>query len=399
MTILLLIRHATNDFVKAGRLAGWTPGVHINAEGQREADALTRRLAHLPIRALYASPLERAIETAQTIAACHKLDVQIRAGLGETQVGEWTGKYIKDLRDTQTWKKIQEEPVGVPIPGGESIDQVQARLAETIDAIIAAHPHQIVALVSHADPIKAAVSHYLGLDLNRFQRIAIDPASVSILFFDDHQRPLLYRLNDKTELPALDPTPKPEKDDVQVERKEEKKMPETNIVYDLNPVTHITAGAMGVPGKRTFYLQGRQGMTVVTLLAEKEHLAALSRGIDEMLERLGERHQSLEASALEMELSHPIEPVFRIGQLGLGYDAEHALIVIVAYAVAEEENPATVDVARFWATRDQARALARHTAGIVAAGRPTCVMCGRPIDPDGHFCPRRNGHGEKVALS
>ncbi|MBI3740875.1 MAG: histidine phosphatase family protein, partial [Chloroflexi bacterium] len=190
MTILLLIRHATNDFVKEGRLAGWTPGVHINAEGQREADALAARLAHLPIRAIYSSPLERAVDTAQAIAQCQKLDVQIREELGETQTGEWTGKLIKDINGSETWKKIQTQPVGVPLPGGESIDQVQARLSQSIDAIIAAHPHEIVAVVSHADPLKAAIAHYLGLDLNQFQRIAIDPAAVSILFFGG-ERPTL----------------------------------------------------------------------------------------------------------------------------------------------------------------------------------------------------------------
>jgi uncharacterized repeat protein (TIGR03847 family) len=169
-------------------------------------------------------------------------------------------------------------------------------------------------------------------------------------------------------------------------------------VYDLNPVTHITVGAMGVPGKRTFYLQGRQGMTTVTLLVEKEQVAALARGINEMLEQLGERGGTVQVSELAMELSHPIEPVFRVGQMGLGYDAERKLIVTVAYELPEEENPAVVDVVRFWATSDQMRALARHVAALVAAGRPSCVMCGRPIDPEGHFCPKKNGHGAKATL-
>jgi probable phosphoglycerate mutase len=391
MTILLLIRHATNDYIKEGRLAGWTPGVHINADGQREADALARRLAHLAIRAIYASPLERAVETAQAIAVCHKLDVHIREGLGEVQAGEWTGKLAKELQETETWKRIQSRPVGVPLPGGESIDQVQTRLVAAIDAIIAAHPNAIVVAVSHADPIKAALAHYLGLDLNNYQRLAIDPASVSVIFFGKH-RSLLYRLNDKGALPALDPAPRREG-----ERKE-KLMPEANIVYDLNPVTHITVGAMGVPGKRTFYLQGRQGMTTVTLLVEKEQVAALARGINEMLEQLGERGGTVQVSELAMELSHPIEPVFRVGQMGLGYDAERKLIVTVAYELPEEENPAVVDVVRFWATSDQMRALARHVAALVAAGRPSCVMCGRPIDPEGHFCPKKNGHGAKATL-
>jgi len=175
-------------------------------------------------------------------------------------------------------------------------------------------------------------------------------------------------------------------------------MAEANLVYDLNPVTHITVGAIGEPGKRTFYLQGRQGLTIVTLIIEKEQVAALSRGIDELLERLGIEKNVL-VNAYEMELSHPIEPVFRVGQLGLGYDAEQKLMMLVAYELPEEEEPVSVDVVRFWATAEQMRAVARHAAAVVAAGRPICVLCGRPIDPAGHFCPKRNGHGEKATLT
>ncbi|MCL5952755.1 MAG: DUF3090 family protein [Chloroflexi bacterium] len=401
MTILLLIRHASNDYVKQGRLAGWTPGVHLNAEGQREADALARRLAHLPIQAIYSSPLERAIDTARTVAACHRLDVEIRPQLGETQTGEWTGKLITELNGTETWKKLQSHPVGVHLPGGESIDEVQGRIVPAIDAIVAAHPNEIVAVVSHSDPLKAAIVHYLGMDLNQFQRLVISPASVTV-FFMGEGGPVLFRLNDSDRLPALraKPEKKQEASENGEERgKEEQTMPEANILYDLNPVTHITAGAVGEPGKRTFYLQGRRGATIVTLIAEKEQIAALSTGIDQLLERLGAGSRSVEVTATQMELSEPIEPVFRIGQLGLGYDAEQGLLVIVAYELPQQEEPPTVNVVRFWATKEQMRALARHAAGTVAAGRPICVLCGRPMDPQGHFCPRRNGHGEHAPLT
>lgn len=176
-------------------------------------------------------------------------------------------------------------------------------------------------------------------------------------------------------------------------------MAETNILYDLNPVTHLTMGAVGQPGKRTFYLQGRQGMTIVTLTSEKEQIGALTKGIDELLERLGTGSKTVQLNALEMELSEPIEPLFRIGQLGLGYDAEQQMMVLVAYELPETETPELVNVVRFWATADQMKKLARHAAGVVAAGRPICVLCGRPIDPEGHFCPKRNGHGEKATLT
>jgi probable phosphomutase (TIGR03848 family)/uncharacterized repeat protein (TIGR03847 family) len=395
MTILLLIRHASNDYIKEGRLAGWIPGIHLNAHGQREADALARRLNDIPISAIYSSPLERALDTAKAVAACQKLEVHIRQDLGEMRAGEWSGKKIDEIRDTEIFKQLQSKPVGVRIPGGESIDEVQTRMAAAIDAIVAAHPKEIVAVFSHADPLKAVIAHYLKMDLNEYQRLSISPASVTVFFFDEHGAHL-FRLNDSEKLPAFKPETEEKK-----ERKEEEKMPEANILYDLNPVTHITVGAVGKPGKRTFYLQGRQGATVVTLHAEKEQVSALSQGIDQLLERLGQASQAktVQVTAMEMELSQPIEPVFRVGQLGLGYEAEHGLLVLVAYELPEVENPVTVNVVRFWATPEQMRALARHAAGVVAGGRPICVLCGRPIDPEGHFCPKRNGHGAKATLT
>ena len=106
MTILLLIRHASNDYLKDGRLAGWTPDVHLNAQGQREADALARRLNNIPIAAIYSSPLDRALDTAKAVAACQKLEVHIREELGESRVGEWTGKTVKELEAKEEWKQM-----------------------------------------------------------------------------------------------------------------------------------------------------------------------------------------------------------------------------------------------------------------------------------------------------
>ncbi len=176
-------------------------------------------------------------------------------------------------------------------------------------------------------------------------------------------------------------------------------MAETSLVYDLNPVSHLTVGTVGKPGQRTFFVQARQGVTVVTLVSEKEQVSALARGIDELVERLGVGGSPIRVTEAEMELAEPLEPVFRIGQLGLGYDAQNAMIVLVAYELPEEENPATINAVRFWATPDQVRKLARYAASVVAGGRPICVLCGKPIDPEGHFCPKRNGHGDKATLT
>lgn len=401
MTTLLLIRHASNDYVKEGRLAGRTPGVHINAQGQREADDLARRTAHLPIEAIYSSPLERAVDTANAVANCHKLPIQIIEDLMETHAGDWTGRKLSELNSTDTWKAIQTKPIGVPLPGGgESIDQVQTRMVAATEDIRKKHPDGIVAIVSHADPLKSVIAHYLNWDLNNFQRIAINPASVTVLQVDD-KGAFLLRSNDTGPLPKFE-KPKPEKKepaDQEPEKKDERKMAEANIVHDLNPVSRVTVGALGEPGQRTFFLQGRQGATLVSLLAEKEQMNSLAQGVTELLTRLGERPDApTKVTTYELALEQPVEPLFRIGQLGLGYDQETELLVIVAYAVPEQEDQETIDVVRFWATRDQMRALARHVNEVAAAGRPICVLCGRPIDPEGHFCPRRNGHATYVQI-
>lgn len=408
MTILLLIRHASNDYLKEGRLAGRTPGVHINAQGQREADELARRTAHVPLEAIYSSPLERAQDTANAIAQCHRLPVEVVPGLTETHAGDWTGRKISEINNTDTWKQIQTQPVGVALPGGgESVDQVQARMVGAIEAIRRKHPDGVIAVVSHADPLKSVVAHYTGTDLNHFQRFQISPASVTVLSVNDDGSALV-RLNDTGPLPKFDrPKPKPEPlvdvppngGETKDKPEDERTMAEANIVFDLNPVSRVTVGAVGEPGHRTFYLQGRQGTTLVTLVAEKEQMNALSQGISELLTRLGDRAGAPTTSEYDLTLEEPLDPIFRVGQLGLGYDQESDLLVIVAYALPEREDAETVDAVRFWGTRDQMRALGHHVTQVSSSGRPMCVLCGRPIDPEGHFCPRRNGHGARAQLA
>lgn len=207
MTTLFLIRHASNDYLKENRLAGLTPGIHLNAQGQQEADALAHRLAPITLHAIYSSPLERAVETARAIAQCQKLDVQIRPDLIEVDVGEWTGKSLNELGETEAWQRMAAQPIGFQFPGGEWIEQMQVRIVRAIDAIVMAHPKQSVAIVSHADPIKIALAYYLGMDPNRFNRLAIDPASVSVLVFAE-RGPVLVRLNDSGTLPSFQPEKK-----------------------------------------------------------------------------------------------------------------------------------------------------------------------------------------------
>jgi probable phosphomutase (TIGR03848 family) len=198
-TTLLLIRHARNDWV-GDRLAGWTPNVHLNDKGRAQAEALAQRLADQPITAVYTSPLERAVETAQAIAALHQLDVQIREGVGEVQYGEWTGKSLKELAKEDAWRVVQFYPSGARFPGGESMHEMQARAVAEVDAIVAAHPSETVVVVSHADVIKAALAHYMGLHLDLFQRLVVSPASLNVFTFTP-MGPRLVCLNDTAHNP------------------------------------------------------------------------------------------------------------------------------------------------------------------------------------------------------
>ena len=195
MPRLLLIRHAQNDFVRTGKLAGRTPDVHLNEEGERQAAALGRRLADKKLAAIYSSSLERAVETATAIADHHDgLAVQIEDGVIEVDFGSWAGQRLRQLARTRLWKVVQGFPSGARFPGGESFFEVQARIVSTLERLAAPHTGNIV-IVSHADVLKMAIAHYAGIHLDMFQRIEIAPASISIVDLNRYG-PRLVRLND-----------------------------------------------------------------------------------------------------------------------------------------------------------------------------------------------------------
>jgi len=182
MPILLLIRHGENDFVKQNRLPGRLPGIHLNEHGQAQAAALADSLKKLPIKAVYASPLERAVETATPLAQALGLEIQLRPGLLDTHVGEWEGQLLKNLRKLPVWKQVQKQPSAVRFPGGESFLELQERLVTEIELIRRAHkPKELVAVVFHCDPIKLVLAHYIGLPLDGFQKLGVAPGSVSVL--------------------------------------------------------------------------------------------------------------------------------------------------------------------------------------------------------------------------
>jgi probable phosphoglycerate mutase len=184
MPLLLLIRHGENEYVTTGRLAGRLPGVNLNEKGKKQAQALGEALKHVPIRALYSSPLERAMQTAQPIAEPHGLPIVQDADLMDTHIGKWEGKSLKMLRLTNLWKIVQSAPSRFRFPEGESFLEAQTRYIAALERIAARHnkPRDIVAVVFHADPIKLAVTHFLGMPLDHFQRLSCDTGSLTALF-------------------------------------------------------------------------------------------------------------------------------------------------------------------------------------------------------------------------
>jgi probable phosphomutase (TIGR03848 family) len=185
MTVFLLVRHGLNDMVGV-KLAGRLPGVHLNAKGKAQARRLAAEIAGLPIKAVISSPLERAQETAEPIARIHNLPVEINEGLLEIDFGNWQGKSLKQLRRRKLWKDVQEHPSTFCFPEGETFADAQSRITGTLQALSKTFTEKdIVVCVGHSDSIRLAVAYFLGMPLDAFQRLRIDPASVTTLYLND----------------------------------------------------------------------------------------------------------------------------------------------------------------------------------------------------------------------
>ena len=180
MTTVLLIRHGMTDAV-GQRIVGWTPGVLLNTEGMRQVEVLTRELRSVKLDAVVSSPLERAAMTAQAIAASHGLEVIHRDGLGEVRFGEWTGKTLKELEQDERWRRWNAIRSCGRAPGGESMLDTQRRMFDELTCVHQNYTDATVALVSHADAIRALLVYVLGMSMDVFLRLRIDPASVSII--------------------------------------------------------------------------------------------------------------------------------------------------------------------------------------------------------------------------
>ncbi|MEJ2012090.1 MAG: histidine phosphatase family protein [Anaerolineales bacterium] len=197
MTVLYLIRHAQNEYVAKGKLAGRLPQVHLDERGRQQAEALAGLLKTVRFKAIYASPLERAMETAVPLAAAHGKETQALKGLLEIDYGKWQGYSLKALHRRKLWSVIQHQPSLAHFPDGESFAQAQARIVATLESLRRRHRSNkaCIACVFHSDPIKLAIAHYLGLPIDLFQRLTVEPASVSILAIGDHGSRLV-KMND-----------------------------------------------------------------------------------------------------------------------------------------------------------------------------------------------------------
>jgi probable phosphomutase (TIGR03848 family) len=184
MTTFLLIRHATNPWV-GWALAGHRPGVHLDDEGRAQAQRLVARLRDVRIDAVYSSPLERAMETAEPLASARGLAIQQRARLIEIGLGEWTGREIASLESEAHWKRFNTFRSSTRIPGGELMTEVQTRIVDEMEELRQHHRDATVALVSHGDVIKCAVTFYAGSPLDFMHRFEISPASVSVIKLAD----------------------------------------------------------------------------------------------------------------------------------------------------------------------------------------------------------------------
>lgn len=198
MTTVLLVRHGRTDANNAGVLAGWTPQVHLDETGRGQAAELADRLARVPLAAVVSSPLQRCKETASAIRAGRD-GVRVRTDkrFGEVRYGEWEGRKLDQLAKEPLWKTVQAHPSAARFPGGESLRELQARAVAAVRDWNARLGDDATYLVcSHADVIKSVVADALGLHLDLFQRIQIDPCSLTVIRYTE-LRPFVVRQNDR----------------------------------------------------------------------------------------------------------------------------------------------------------------------------------------------------------
>ncbi|SEM12973.1 probable phosphomutase, MSMEG_4193 family [Blastococcus sp. DSM 46786] len=210
MTTVILLRHGRSTANTGGVLAGWTPGVELDETGQAQARAVGERLAKVPLAAVVSSPLERCRQTAAAVLAGRDLEPATDDRLGEARYGDWTGRPLEELAKEPLWKVVQQHPSAAVFPGpeGEGLAHTQARAVAAVREWNARlGPDAVWLACSHGDVIKAVLADALGLHLDQFQRIVVDPASLSVVSYTE-TRPFVARINDTGgDVAALLPPP------------------------------------------------------------------------------------------------------------------------------------------------------------------------------------------------
>jgi probable phosphoglycerate mutase len=205
-TTVLLVRHGTTA-TTGSVLPGRAPGLHLSERGVAQAEHVAARLQELartPV-ALYVSPLERARETGAPIASALKLRASVERGLLECDFGTWTGKKLATLAKRSEWRAVQHSPSTFRFPEGESFTEMQQRIWSTLERLAAKHRNRTIVVVSHADPIKAAVTFAQGVPLDLFQRTVISPCSLSAIAFTS-AAPMVLCVNATGTLKELSPS-------------------------------------------------------------------------------------------------------------------------------------------------------------------------------------------------
>jgi probable phosphoglycerate mutase len=344
LTEFLLIRHAVNDFVKTGRLAGWTPDVHLNAEGRAQAAALGQRLAQTQLDAAYSSPLERCVETAQAVLAHHPhLRLVLAEAIGEVRYGRWQGAALNELSKRKLWRVVQLSPSRARFPEGETLRAAQMRAVDALEQLAEQHPRQRVAVFSHSDLIKLILAHYLGMHIDLFQRIEVSPASISIIRLG-FLRPSVVQINETSHLAA-----------VSAEQQQERLV-----------VASLTLDAIGSPGERVFYLQARgtDQREPITFILEKAQALLLAEQIEALLSESDLVPAELPA------LSAPDKIVFRIGRIGLEYESDRSRLRLTLTELLSEGQGVPRQLSLI-AAPEQLIALARQARQVAQRGRMT----------------------------
>lgn len=204
--LLFLIRHALTPHTNE-RLSGWLPGISLSDAGRAQAAGLVERMKAVSIDAIYASPLERTVETARPLASSKGLRVRTRDGLGEVRYGDWEGRKLRTLAKTKLWRQVMASPSRARFPNGETIAETQARAVAAVEALRTKHDKEAVAAVTHADVIRVLVAYYGGIHLDLYQRLVIAPVSISVLWVGDGT-PRLLAVNDTGTIEGYDGLPK-----------------------------------------------------------------------------------------------------------------------------------------------------------------------------------------------